>query len=225
MTKYNVMILEDDLRASYMLESAIKQDEDFTVVSVSESYSEALLQYAIYQPQLIFIDMTLPDGHGLEFIQRMRKQGARCDFIITTADRDIETLTKAIRLGVSDYLVKPIRMSRVYQALKDYDLYKQQVSSNSTVDQKDIDLLLRKVEPKDTRKTPKGIDSTTLGKLKALIVEEQLIEFSSTDIGERMNVSRITARRYLEFLESEGVVKLVLNYNTGGRPKRLYRVT
>ncbi|WPC75587.1 response regulator [Vibrio porteresiae] len=224
MTKISVMILEDDLRASYMLESTVNQDSDFSVVAVSESYAQALLQYSIYQPALIFVDITLPDGHGIEFIQRMRKQGAQCDFIITTADRETSTVAKAVQLGVSDYLVKPIRISRVHQALNDYKLYRQQLQSNTTVDQGDIDALLRKTPQKEVRQTPKGIDATTLATLKTLLMESRFEEFSAEDIGERMQVSRITARRYLEFLESEGIVNLVLNYNTGGRPRRLYRL-
>ncbi|MCA2018060.1 response regulator [Vibrio tritonius] len=224
MTKISVMILEDDLRASYMLESTVNQDSDFTVVAVSESYAEALQQYSIFQPSLIFVDINLPDGHGIEFIQRMRKQGAQCDFIITTADRETSTVEKAVHLGVSDYLVKPIRISRVHQALNDYKAYREQLQSNTTVDQGDIDTLLRKTPQKDVRQTPKGIDATTLATLKTLLMESHLEEFSAEDIGERMQVSRITARRYLEFLESEGMVNLVLNYNTGGRPRRLYRL-
>jgi two-component system response regulator DcuR len=60
--------------------------------------------------------------------------------------------------------------------------------------------------------------------LKALLQQPHLAEFSADDIGEQMNVSRITARRYLEFLESEGMVRLALNYKTGGRPRRLYHL-
>ena len=222
MTNISVMILEDDVRASYMLESTIQQDGDFSVVAVSESVADALQQYSIYQPMLIFVDITLPDGHGIDFIHRMRKQGAKCDFIVTTAERETTTIARAVQLGVSDYLVKPIRISRIHQSLSDYKIYRKQLS-NDTLDQIKIDTLLRKTPPKEVRRTPKGIDATTLSNLKQLLSDEDLQEFSAEDIGERMNVSRITARRYLEFLESEGVVNLVLNYNTGGRPRRLYR--
>ncbi|ELR64278.1 Transcriptional regulatory protein CitB, DpiA [Photobacterium marinum] len=224
MTKTTVMLIEDDIRASYTLESTINQNPDFTVVAVSESCADALLQYDAFKPELIFVDISLPDGNGIDVIRQLREQNAACDFIMTTAERETTTVEKAVQLGVTDYLVKPIRMSRVNQALDDYKLYKQKLSGSTTVDQCDIDQILRKAPVKQTRQTPKGIDATTLASLKTILQNERLHDFSADEIGKRMNVSRITARRYLEFLESEGMIKLVLNYNTGGRPRRLYQM-
>ncbi|WP_198160234.1 response regulator [Photobacterium sp. J15] len=224
MTKTTVMLIEDDIRASYTLESTINQNPDFTVVAVSESCADALLQYDAFKPELIFVDISLPDGNGIDVIRQLREQNATCDFIMTTAERETTTVEKAVQLGVTDYLVKPIRMSRVNQALDDYKLYKQKLSGSTTVDQSDIDQILRKAPVKQTRQTPKGIDATTLASLKTILQNERLHDFSADEIGKRMSVSRITARRYLEFLESEGMIKLVLNYNTGGRPRRLYQM-
>ncbi|MCW8328717.1 response regulator [Photobacterium sp. SDRW27] len=224
MTKTTVMLIEDDIRASYTLESTINQHPDFTVVAASESCADALLHYEAYKPSLIFVDITLPDGNGIDVIRQLREQHADCDFIMTTAERETATVEKAVQLGVADYLVKPIRMSRVNQALEDYKQYKQTLSRATTVDQNDIDQLFRKAPVKQLRQTPKGIDATTLASLKSILRNEKLHDFSADDIGERMNVSRITARRYLEFLESEGMIRLVLNYKTGGRPRRLYQM-
>lgn len=224
MNKTTVMLLEDDHRASYMLESAINQHPDFIVVAVSESCADALLQYTAFQPQLTFVDISLPDGSGIDVIRQLRKQQVSCDFIMTTAERETTTVQKAIQLGVTDYLVKPLRISRVHQALDDYKHYTAKLARTATVDQGDIDDILGKSAIKSLRQTPKGIDATTLASLKTLLKQPQLAEFSADEIGELMNVSRITARRYLEFLESEGVVRLALNYKTGGRPRRLYHL-
>ncbi|WCE30392.1 response regulator [Vibrio sp. SCSIO 43137] len=220
--KLSVMILEDDVRASYTLESTINQHPGFQVVAVSENCAEALMQYQLFKPRLIFVDITLPDGSGISVMRQLREQNAECDFIMTTAERETSTVQQTVQLGVVDYLIKPIRMSRVLQALTDYKEYTRQLTETDTVDQGEIDRLLRKA-PQKTRATPKGIDATTLASLTEILKREQLNDFSASDIGERMNVSRITARRYLEFLESEGLIRLVLNYNTGGRPRRLYQ--
>jgi len=223
-TKYSVMILEDDFRASYTLESTINQHPDFNVIAVSETCADALVQFELYKPLLIFVDITLPDGSGLNIIRQLREQKAECDFIMTTAERETATVEKAVQLGVSDYLVKPLRMSRVHQALTDYKHYKRQISRTETVDQGEIDQILRKAPEKKSRLTPKGIDITTLASLKSILYTERPHNFSANDIGERMHVSRVTAMRYLEYLESEGLIRLVLNYNTGGRPRRLYHI-
>jgi two-component system response regulator DcuR len=223
-TKYSVLIIEDDLRASYTLESTINQHPDFHVVSVCESCSEAKLQFRLYAPDLVFVDITLPDGNGLDLIKYWRNQGSKNHFVMTTAVRETKTIENAVRLGVMDYLVKPIRMARIIQALNDYQAYRHTLVNNKPVDQEKIDLLLRKSNQTELRQTPKGIDSRTLSNLKNYLLSAQPKQFSSEDIGEQMNFSRITARRYLEYLESEGILCLDLDYNTGGRPRRLYRL-
>ena len=224
MTKTTVMLLEDDIRASYTLESTINQHPQFSVVAVSESYAEAIMQFEAFQPDLVFVDITLPDGNGLAFIRQLRNRGVSTSFIMTTAEREAATVEQAVQLGVMDYLVKPIRMSRVNQALEDFLQYRQTITTAATVDQSDIDQLFRKTSAAPVRNTPKGIDATTLASLKKILITEQLQDFSAEDIGKKMNVSRVTARRYLEFLETEGMIKLVLNYKTGGRPQRLYQL-
>lgn len=223
MSKTTVMLIEDDIRASYTLELTINQHPSFEVIATSEGYADALVQFEAYKPMLVFVDITLPDGNGIDIIRKLHEKHATCDFIMTTAERETATVEKAIQLGVMDYLVKPIRMSRVIQALNDYKLYKENLSQSSVVDQMDIDNILKKTPTKMMRQTPKGIDSSTLSSLKNILQSDDTGEFSAEEIGKRMNVSRVTARRYLEFMESEGLVELVLNYNTGGRPRRNYR--
>lgn len=222
--KITTMIIEDDPKASYALESIIHQHPDFDVVVVSETYQDALMHYNLYTPQLVFVDITLPDGSGIDVIKQLRNQGASCYFIMTTAEREASTIEQVVQLGVSDYLVKPLRLSRVRQALDDYKLFRQKLSCHGTMDQRVIDNMLGKRTNLPTRRTPKGIDSNTLDTLKAILKKEQLTDFSGDDISARMNVSRITIRRYLEYLEAEGVIKMVLNYKTGGRPSRVYQL-
>jgi response regulator of citrate/malate metabolism len=223
-TNVRVMILEDDIRASYTLESTINQQKNFQVVAVCETCAEAKLQFDLFHPELVFVDITLPDGNGIELIKEWREQNVHSHFIMTTAVRETNTIERAVHLGVIDYLVKPIRMSRVIQSLDDYSRYQQTLVANTTVGQEDIDLLLRKPNHKPLRQTPKGIDVTTLAALKTYLITERPDSFSSEEVGERMNFSRITARRYLEYLESEGMLRLELDYNTGGRPRRLYKL-
>jgi two-component system response regulator DcuR len=225
MNNYDVMILEDDIQTSYTLESTINQDDRFQVVAVSGTCAQALEYFERYRPTLVFVDITLPDGSGIEVIRRLREDNAACDFIMTTAERDTTVIEQAVHLGVVDYLIKPIRMSRVHHALDDFHKYKQRLTTSEVIDQGAVDQILRKAPDYTSRKTPKGIDATTLASMRLVIANEKLIEFSANDIGERMNVSRVTARRYLEFLESEGEIHLLLKYNTGGRPQRLYQLT
>lgn len=169
MNRIPVMIVEDDLRASYVLESTINQHSDFYVVAACESIVEAELKAEAFEPELIMVDISLPDGNGIDLIKSLKQHGRHASFIMTTAERETATIETAIQLGVMDYLVKPIRMSRVLQALDDYLDFKKRLTKTQKIDQQDIDALFRKSVIADhTRKTPKGIDENTLEKLNRI---------------------------------------------------------
>jgi response regulator of citrate/malate metabolism len=226
MNRIPVMIVEDDLRASYVLENTVNQRTNFIVVAVCESLLEAELKAEAFEPELVMVDISLPDGNGIDLISRLKSKGLKSAFIMTTAERDTTTIEKAIQLGVMDYLVKPIRMSRVLQALDDYIDFKKRLNKNNKIDQQDIDALFRKNATSDnSRKTPKGIDENTLDKLTQYLETTDNRPFTAEDIGEAINLSRITARRYLEYLEAQGHVSMTLDYKTGGRPKQRYNKT
>ena len=226
MNRIPVMIVEDDLRASYVLESTINQHTDFYVVAACESLIEAELKAEAFDPELIMVDISLPDGNGIDLVKLLKSKGMKAAFIMTTAERETATIEKAIQLGVMDYLVKPIRMSRVLQALDDYLDFKKRLTKNDKIDQEDIDALFRKSAALDgSRKTPKGIDENTLDKLTQYLDTMDESPFTAEDIGEAINLSRITARRYLEYLEAQGQVSMTLDYKTGGRPKQRYSKT
>ncbi|RBP84220.1 response regulator [Marinomonas rhizomae] len=226
MNRIPVMIVEDDLRASYVLESTINQHSGFHVVAACESLLEAELKAEAFDPELIMVDISLPDGNGIDLVKSLKSKGINAVFMMTTAERETATIEKAIQLGVMDYLVKPIRMSRVLQALDDYLDFKKRLTKNDKIDQQDIDALFRKNASLDnTRKTPKGIDENTLDKLTQHLDSMTNISFTAEEIGAAINLSRITARRYLEYLEAQGQVSMALDYKTGGRPKQRYTKT
>lgn len=221
-----VMVVEDDIRASYVLENTINQHPEFEVVAVCESVSEALLKADVFSPELIMVDITLPDGNGIELIRQLKSAGFGGAFIMTTAERETTTIEKAIQLGVMDYLVKPLRMSRVLQALTDYLDFRKQLSKAGRIDQESIDALFRKQGViASTRKTPKGIDEKTLEVLNAHLDTLHNEAFTAEEVGNAINLSRITTRRYLEYLETQGQVTMTLDYKTGGRPKQRYTKT
>lgn len=223
MTQYSVLIVEDDQQASYTLEQAVNQHPLFKVIAAAESVAETHI-YLKQQPDLILLDISLPDGNGMSLLREIRQQNVNASVIMTTAERESSMVAQAIQFGVNDYLVKPLRLSRVHQALNDFVAFQSKLEESDHIDQLQIDDLMRKSKtPSKIRKTPKGIDSTTLATMVEHIKQRQE-PFSAQEIGDELALSRITARRYLEYLEEQGMVSMSLNYNTGGRPKQLYHV-
>lgn len=223
MTQYSVLIVEDDQQASYTLEQAVNQHPLFKVIAAAESVAETHI-YLKQQPDLILLDISLPDGNGMGLLREIRQQNLNASVIMTTAERESSMVAQAIQFGVNDYLVKPLRLSRVHQALNDFVAFQSKLEESEHIDQLQIDDLMRKSKaPSKSRKTPKGIDATTLATMVEHIKLRQE-PFSAQEIGDELALSRITARRYLEYLEEQGMVSMSLNYNTGGRPKQLYHV-
>ena len=223
MTQYSVLIVEDDQQASYTLEQAVNQHPLFKVIAAAESVAETHI-YLKQQPDLILLDISLPDGNGMSLLREIRQQNLNASVIMTTAERESSMVAQAIQFGVNDYLVKPLRLSRVHQALNDFVAFQSKLEESDHIDQLQIDDLMRKSKaPSKNRKTPKGIDATTLATMVEHIKQRQE-PFSAQEIGDELALSRITARRYLEYLEEQGMVNMSLNYNTGGRPKQLYHV-
>lgn len=223
MTYYSVLIVEDDAQASYTLEQAINQHPLFKVIAAAETLAEAQMHLQ-HEPDLVLLDITLPDGSGMALLRDIRQRDITTSVIMTTAERESSTVAQAIQYGVIDYLVKPLRLSRVHQALNDFISFQSTLENSDSIDQLQIDELMRKTaSPNKARKTPKGIDSKTLSTMIEH-VKTRTEPFSAQEIGDELALSRITARRYLEYLEEQGMVSMSLNYNTGGRPKQLYHL-
>jgi two-component system CitB family response regulator/two-component system response regulator DcuR len=135
------------------------------------------------------------------------------------------SLQEALRGGVFDYLIKPVYFPRFQEALSKYRDYFERMQTGGALEQQEVDQLLRAHSAPETlgRGLPKGIDPLTLGKLRQVFAQPGVNDLSAEEVGEQVGVSRSTARRYLEFLVSEGFLAANLIYGVVGRPERRYR--
>jgi len=218
-----VMIIEDDLAIAQLHQRYLEQIGGYEVIGIATTKLEAGLQLEVLAPDLLLLDVYLPDGTGLDILHELRSNHASCDVILITAARDVETLQQAMRGGVVDYLLKPVVFPRLEAALKKYISQKNQLTHASDLDQNIVDKMLQSTPSNDSSKgrLPKGIDSVTLEKIKALFAEHVLL--TADEAGDQIGASRTTARRYLEYLISTGELEADLNYGSVGRPERTYK--
>ncbi|WP_309498038.1 response regulator [Sulfurovum sp.] len=80
---------------------------------------EALEKYHTHRPDMMVVDINLPKLDGLEVIEHIRKHEKETPILVLSAYSDQEKLLKAIRLGLSDYLVKPIPRQKLLSFLED----------------------------------------------------------------------------------------------------------
>lgn len=224
--KFNVLIVEDDFYIAKINKSFIKQNESFKVVGIMPS-KEATLKFlaeAKRKPDLIFLDLFIPDVQKLELLWEIRNTYKEIDIIIVSAAKETATIEATLKAGIFDYLIKPIEKKRVAESLMRYKNEKQLLRSKDELSQIELDLLSSKAIQSSVEKKVliKGIDFLTLDKVVLILKEFGESGATAGKIGEGIGASRSTARRYLEYLVSVEQAIAKVKYGDVGRPERRY---
>lgn len=197
--------------------------EGFQVVGDATSGAAALRAVETLRPDLILLDMYLPDLGGIEVLRRIRaSRTAAVDVIAITSAKDVDVLRSAMHLGVVHYIVKPFTFRIFRERLDSYAAARTQLDRMSTPVQRDIDRLYGRLRSSGEQSLPKGISDTTLEHVTETLrrAEEGL---TASELSERVGFSQAVSRRYLKFLYDTGSVQIAPRYGTAGRPEHLYR--
>ena len=226
----NVVIVEDDEDAAKIYKQFTNQIDHFNVIATASSGRQALQLLEVIQPQLLLLDVYLPDMNGIELLREIRKEYRGIDVIMITAANDTETVSEAIRGGAFGYLIKPIIIDKLIATLTQYDVVRGQLYQNQLVNQDNIDDLFRSnnkvlaaAGPKKET-YPKGIDKHTLKLVRGKIGDMEG-SLSADELGQMAGISYSTMRRYLEYLVSLEEIEVEVLYGNVGRPERKYKRT
>ncbi|EPL9570764.1 two-component response regulator DpiA [Providencia rettgeri] len=223
MIKIKILIVEDELLLAEMHGEYIKAYPSCDKVWLAGNLAEARKMIEYMKPDLILLDNYLPDGKGIDLVHELIQERNSADIVFTTAASDMETVTEAIRLGVFDYLVKPIAYERLGQTLDRYVQRKSVLQANSKTNQSQIDDMFNTYARGESKEElPTGIDVITLEKVLALFADLEA-EYTAESIAETIKLSRTTARRYLEFCLAKNKIEAEIEYGKVGRPQRIYR--
>lgn len=226
MKKMNVMVIEDDFRIANIHKEMIESNENCKVINSSRTGAEAInyLTSSSSSVDVILLDIYIPDVSGLELLEKIKQTYPFISVIIASAANDSETFISAKRLGVFDYLIKPIEIDRLNLAFERFSNLINYEKNELT--QKEIDSLLwsnfHSRKSSLTTDLPKGIDSLTLGEIQSFFNASLEKEVTAQALAELLGISRATARRYLEYLVGIEWLDASLNYGQVGRPQRIY---
>lgn len=106
------MLVADDEPSVQSLLSDIFKKEGYNVLLAGNG-REALKKYQSYHPELILLDIRMPDMDGLEALTAIRKENPDVMVIIMTAHATIETAVQAMKMGAFDYIVKPFNLEEL----------------------------------------------------------------------------------------------------------------
>ena len=112
-----LLYVEDDASLREQFERVLKLK--FKTLYVAEDGAQALELYGQYHPDIMLVDINLPKIDGLEVVERIRQNDKKTAIIVLSAYSDQEKLLRAIRLGLSDYLVKPVPYKKLIAHLEE----------------------------------------------------------------------------------------------------------
>jgi response regulator of citrate/malate metabolism len=220
-----VVIVDDDFAVAHVNRAFVDAHPGFTVVAEAHTGADALAAIELHRPQLVLLDVYLPDLGGLDVLRRLRADGDEVEVIAVTAARDLETVRRARLLGVRHYLVKPFSGSSLAERLDDVrrHIAADRALPGTTLDQRAVDRVLGIPSKRDAA-LPKGLSSASLERVAAELAAREG-DASAADIAGALGMSRVSARRYLEHLVGTGAALVAPRYGTAGRPEHRYRLS
>ncbi len=220
-----VLIVDDDFMVAKVHAGFVTALDDFEVVGTASTGAQALEEVARLRPDLVLLDVYLPDMTGLEVLRRLRAQGSATDVIVISAARDVDSIRSALHGGVLHYLIKPFDRRTFEARLRDYAALRSELAELDEAGQGDVDRVFgsaRGTAARQPPSTPKGIAPETLELVRQTLAAAGQSGLSATECSERTGLARVSARRYLEQLVTVGDADVRQRYGTAGRPERRF---
>ncbi len=117
--RIRVLIVDDSELVRLGLRTLLGSYPDIEVVGEVESAGAALREVAALQPQLVLLDLRLPDGDGCEVCRRILREQPDCRVLVLSSVLDARTVSEAITAGAHGYLLKDINGPGLVQAIVD----------------------------------------------------------------------------------------------------------
>lgn len=218
-----VLVVDDDFMVARIHVGFVSRIEGFEVVGVAHSGAEAADAVERLHPDLLLLDLYLPDRFGLDLLADLRSGPEQCDAIVITAAKESEAVRSAVRLGVTDYLLKPFGFADLEDRLRRYAAQRRLLDRTEVHGQEDVDrVFVRAAGASASVPLPKGM-STETARLVEGVLQGATVTLSATEVAELAGLSRVSARRYLEHFVTVGQADVRLRYGSTGRPERRYR--
>lgn len=218
-SSWKVMIVEDSPEVAALHRRLVDDTAGFRTIHIASDGVSALRALKALSPDLAIVDLTMPGGDGLTMLRKVRRESIPVEVIIVTASRDTQTVRDAMHLGIVDYLVKPFAPDRLRQSLTAF-AWRARAFQRSQLAQDEVDLVQSSGAPR-LQRLPKGLKRSTLDSVKH-VLEEATVALTADEVGRRVGIARVTARRYLEYLDVIGAATVEREYLRSGRPRNRY---
>lgn len=218
-----VLIVEDDPMVSEINKKYTESVNGFKVIKICDNGQDAMIYLKNNPLDLIILDIYMPKLNGIEFLKELRTFNPKLDVIMVTAADEGEKLKEVLNLGVIDYLIKPFEYERFKEALGKFKQMSEVFRTKSILRQEDVDNITANNSHINID-LEKGINERTLQRVKEYLRNNKNDYYTCEEISDDMKLSRVTIRRYLEYMNKIGKVERDVQYGDVGRPKIKYKL-
>jgi YesN/AraC family two-component response regulator len=113
--KLTAMVVEDEGVANELLSSTFKNF--FSEVSSAFNGKEAIEMFERIKPDIVFVDIVMPEMDGIELSRRLREMNPNQIIIVISASNDIQKISESIEIGVNSFIQKPIDTKKIIELL------------------------------------------------------------------------------------------------------------
>lgn len=215
------LVVDDEPRIADIHAAYVNKVPGFSVLGLAHTAEEAYGLIDTARPDLLLLDLYLPDEHGLDLLQRVHEaRGHRPDTLVITASRDVESVRRALQLGALHYLVKPFGYRQLAERLESYRQLRAGLETLRDTNQADVDKLFGL-----SRGGAASSGQPALHTMQLVLtsVRDSTGRPTAAEVASAVGISRPTAQRYLAQLVSMGLLELDLQYGAAGRPSHRYR--
>ncbi len=217
-----VLVVDDQLVVARAHRTFVDRVPGFRTVAVAADGDAALARVARGGVDLVLLDLAMPGRHGLDVCRALRELPDPPDVLVVTAARDLASVRTAVRHGVVHYLIKPFTFAALRERLEVYAAYRAVAAGQGSVaDQGEIDAALAVLRGPSEGTLPKGMARETLHLVRDAM-RAAIHGLTASQAAEATGLSRVTARRYLEFLVTTGSCEREPVYGRAGRPELTY---
>ena len=151
------LVVDDDPMTASIHRSYVERVAGFEAIGEAHNGAAALEAARRLEPDLVLLDIYLPDMSGLDVLRRLRAgDERRVDVIAVTAAKDVDTLRTAIHGGVIHYLVKPFFFDTLRERLEAYAALRKRLDRLSEPEQEDIDHVFSLLRTRAVTRFPRG---------------------------------------------------------------------
>jgi two-component system CitB family response regulator len=220
-----VVVVDDDYRVAGIHAAYVDRIDGFTTIGQAHTGAEAAAAVDRCRPDLLLLDLYLPDEHGLDLAARLRQEDhPPVDVIVITAAKDADSVRAAMQNGAIAYLLKPFSFPALRDKLLSYAQMRSRLSRGVPLDQRGVDRAFGALHGLGQLAETKGRSDLTLEAVEQVLASATQ-ELSAAEVAHLTGMSRATAQRYLTHLHDVGRCAVRLRYGSAGRPEHGYRWT